>query len=133
MSPTCSSGSPRARAASSRWAPTTSNAPVTSILVIGGNTELNIPLDSYSFYVQDDWRVNPRLTLNVGVRWDYVDGIPFDQERNPNFRLLQAAGQAGRFVGTALEDFGQIRAVTRTTCSRDLASCTTLTEPDVRS
>ena len=83
------------------------NAPVTSILVIGGNTELNIPLDSYSFYVQDDWRVNPRLTLNVGVRWDYVDGIPFDQERNPNFRLLQAAGQAGRFVGTALEDFGQ--------------------------
>jgi hypothetical protein len=24
----------------------------------------------YAFYVQDDWRVNKRLTLNLGVRWD---------------------------------------------------------------
>ena len=24
-----------------------------------------------SFYVQDDWRVNPKLTVNIGVRWDY--------------------------------------------------------------
>jgi outer membrane receptor protein involved in Fe transport len=83
------------------------NGPVTSVLVIGGNTELNIPLDTYSLYVQDDWRVNPRLTLNLGLRWDYVSGIPFDQERNPNFRLLQAAGRTGRFAGTALEDFGE--------------------------
>jgi carboxypeptidase family protein/TonB-dependent receptor-like protein len=81
--------------------------PVTSILVIGGTTELNIPTDTYSTYVHDDWRVTPRLTLNVGVRWDYVEGIPFDQDRNPNFQVLQAAGRAGRFAGTALEDFGQ--------------------------
>jgi hypothetical protein len=83
------------------------NGPVTSILVIGGNTELNIPIDSYSLYVQDDWRASSRLTLNLGVRWDYVDGIPFDQSRNPNFQALQAAGLTGRFVGTALEDFGE--------------------------
>jgi outer membrane receptor protein involved in Fe transport len=83
------------------------NGPVTSILVIGGNTELNIPIDSYSLYVQDDWRASNRLTLNLGVRWDYVNGIPFDQSRNPNFQALQAAGRTGRFVGTALEDFGE--------------------------
>jgi hypothetical protein len=83
------------------------NAPVTSILVIGGTTEFNIPIDAYSLYFQDDWRVNTRLTLNLGVRWDYTDGIPFDQSRNPNFQVLQAAGQTGRFEGTALEDFGQ--------------------------
>ena len=80
--------------------------PVTSVLVIGGNTELNIPIDSYSLYLQDNWRVNSRLTLNLGVRWDYVAGIPFNQDRNPNFQVLQAAGRAGRFMGTALEDFG---------------------------
>jgi outer membrane receptor protein involved in Fe transport len=83
------------------------NGPVTSILVIGGNTELNIPIDSYALFAQDDWRVNNRLTLNLGVRWDYVHGIPFSQDANPNFQVLQAAGRAGRFVGTILEDFGQ--------------------------
>jgi hypothetical protein len=82
------------------------NAPVTSILVIGGNTEFTVPLDSYGLFVQDTWRAASRLTLNLGVRWDYVDGIPFDQSRNPNFQALQAAGRAGRFVGTALEEFG---------------------------
>jgi outer membrane receptor protein involved in Fe transport len=82
------------------------SAPVTSILV-GGEASLNIPLDSYSLFLQDDWRVNTRLTLNLGVRWDYVQGIPFDQERNPNFQALQAAGRTGRFAGTILEDFGE--------------------------
>lgn len=80
--------------------------PVTAILVIGGNTDFNIPIDSWALFLQDTWRASSRLTLNLGVRWDYVDGIPFDQSRNPNFRTLQAAGQAGRFVGTALDDFG---------------------------
>jgi hypothetical protein len=80
--------------------------PVVSILVIGGNTELNIPIDSYSLFLQDDWRISSRLTLNLGVRWDYVDGIPFSQDRNPNFQVLQAAGRTGRFTGTVLDDFG---------------------------
>ena len=83
------------------------NGPVVQVLLIGGKTEFNIPLDSYSMFLQDDWRVNRRLTLNLGVRWDYVDGIPFNQSRNTNFQVLQSAGLSGRFANTALEDFGK--------------------------
>jgi hypothetical protein len=34
---------------------------------------------SYDAYVQDTWKVSPRLTLNLGVRWD---GIPHTYEEN---------------------------------------------------
>lgn len=28
-----------------------------------------------AFYVQDDWRVHPRLTLNLGIRWEYFGPV----------------------------------------------------------
>ncbi len=37
------------------------------------------PNHSYDAYVQDNWKVTPRLTLNLGVRWD---GIPHTIEVN---------------------------------------------------
>lgn len=83
------------------------NGPVTLASVIGGATAVNIPLDFYGLYLKDDWRVTSRLTLNLGVRWDYVAGMPIDQSRNPNFIALQDAGRTGRFAGTPLAAFGE--------------------------
>jgi hypothetical protein len=34
---------------------------------------------SYAAYIQDNWRVNHRLTLNLGLRWD---GVPHTYEAN---------------------------------------------------
>ena len=82
------------------------NAPVFNVIKVTGDPTANFPIDLYGFYVQDDWRVNDRLTLNLGVRWDYVSGVPLDQSTNPNFIVMQAAGRSGRFAGTLLEDFG---------------------------
>lgn len=38
-----------------------------------------LPLvNRFSLYVLDDWKVTPRLTINAGIRWDYL-GNPLDQ------------------------------------------------------
>jgi len=72
---------------------------------------LNIPLQQYAAYVQDAWRLSPRLTLNAGLRYDLTHdlttGFSIDQSTNGNFVVLQEAGRAGRFAGVqGFEDFG---------------------------
>jgi hypothetical protein len=47
----------------------------------------------YGFFAQDNWKINPRLTLELGVRYDY-QSIP-----QPNSTLTAASGTFSPFPG----------------------------------
>ncbi len=42
---------------------------------LSGHTAGNYSENSYGYYVHDSFRATPKLTLNVGLRWDYVAPI----------------------------------------------------------
>ena len=46
-----------------------------SSVSIDTNDSYNLVNPYYASYVQDDWRVNTRLTVNVGVRYEYEGGF----------------------------------------------------------
>lgn len=52
-------------------------------------------INEYAFYLQDVWRVNQRLTLNYGIRYDLMDSAD-PAVRNPNAPLLGAGLDTAR-------------------------------------
>ena len=65
-------------------------------------------MDQYGFYIQDDWRVTDRLTINAGLRYDLVTGFLIDQSAIPNYVALTGAAAAGRFDGVpGFDEFGK--------------------------
>jgi len=86
----------------------TVNGPLSAVSLNGGAAEANTPMKQYALFVQDDYRVTDKLTLNLGLRYDLVTGMAIDQTKNPNFMILDKAGKAGALAGIAgFEDFGK--------------------------
>jgi Carboxypeptidase regulatory-like domain len=67
----------------------------------------NLPMDQFGAYFQDDWRVNDRLTINAGLRYDLITGFDLDQSTVQNYVALTTAAAAGRFNGVpGFSEFG---------------------------
>ncbi|HJT01797.1 MAG TPA: TonB-dependent receptor [Terriglobales bacterium] len=80
---------------------------------------------TYSFYVQDDFRVSPRLTLNLGLRYELFTTIKegHDQQATFDFAqqgLLVPKGQTMELTPTLAQSIPIIRTGSRGLISPDL-------------
>ena len=79
----------------------------TSGFVDGAEQRRNLIFDLYAAYASDTWRIRPNLTLNLGLRYEYIspvrerDGIGLlpvgglEALTNPNVQIDLAGGGAG--------------------------------------
>ena len=65
-----------------------------------GDTKRGTFQNNHGLYVQDNWRLTPRLTFNWGLRWDYYGVIGEEKDR---FSIIDPRDESGNlvFVGRA--------------------------------
>jgi hypothetical protein len=57
-----------------------------------GNGEYTAKMWELGFFVQDDWRINPSLTLNLGLRYDYFGHLVANEDQNSGCFLFNPDG-----------------------------------------
>jgi hypothetical protein len=63
-----------------------------------GNSSRHVSINSVGLFLQDDWRVTPRLTVNAGMRYDLNTVIKESQDRLANFDPTAGIHQVGHGI-----------------------------------
>src|SRR5207249_735332 len=78
---------------------------VDAVILAGGDPSFNLRDGAKQFagYVQDDWKITPRFTLNIGLRYDVDIGF-VDSKHQVDNRAVRALKIIGSPFGRVAKD-----------------------------
>lgn len=60
-----------------------------------GDTRRDFLANDLSWFIQDDWKIRPGLTINAGLRWDYYGNLVEKEGRIGNYYTAETAARMG--------------------------------------
>ena len=66
--------------------------------ILVGNPQRHLHNEQYAAFVQDDWHVAPRVTVNLGLRYEYTSVLADANDQLGNFLPSQGLVQVGKQI-----------------------------------